>query len=79
MAKSNHRESSTRTVPDPHKLEAGEEPITPAQRATLERLTRAAGEDFDPDIMLTKAEAELEIEELQRAARRGETGGSVED
>ena len=79
MAKSPHSESSNPAVPDPHKLEAGEEPITPDQRATLERLMRAAGEDFDPDIDLTKAEAELEIEELRRAARRGETGGSVED
>jgi DUF3072 family protein len=53
--------------------------MTPVQRATLERLMRAAGEDFDPDVDLTQAEAELEIEELQRAARRGQTGGSVED
>jgi hypothetical protein len=78
MAKS-HSESSRSAVPDPYKLHAGEEPMTPNQRATLERLMRAAGEDFDPDVNLTKAEAELEIEELQRAARRGETGGSVED
>ena len=53
--------------------------MTQAQRASLESLMRAAGEDFDPDIDLTKAEAALEIEELQRAARRGQTGGSVED
>jgi hypothetical protein len=53
--------------------------MTAAQRSCLEELTREAGEDFDPDVVLTKAEAELWIEELQRAARRGETGGTVED
>jgi hypothetical protein len=79
MAKSAHSESSHSAVPDPYKLRAGEEPMTSDQRATLERLMRAAGEDFDPDVNLTRAEAELEIEELQLAARRGETGGSVED
>jgi Protein of unknown function (DUF3072) len=79
MAKSAHSESSISAVPDPYKLQAGEEPMTPEQRATLEKLMRAAGEDFDPDVILTQAEAELEIEELRRAARRGETGGSVVD
>jgi hypothetical protein len=79
MTQSIHTESSIPAGPDPRKFEAGEEPITPDQLVTLERLTRAAGEDFDPDVVLTKAEAELEIEELRRAARRGETGGSVED
>jgi Protein of unknown function (DUF3072) len=79
MAKSTHHRSSIPTVPETHHLQAGEEPMTRSQRATLESLMRAAGEDFDPDIDLTKAEAALEIEELQRAARRGQTGGSVED
>jgi Protein of unknown function (DUF3072) len=79
MAKSTHHSSSIPTVPETHNLQGGEEPMTRGQRATLESLMRAAGEDFDPDLDLTKAEAALEIEELQRAARRGQTGGSVED
>lgn len=79
MAKSTHHSSSIPTGPATHHLQSAEEPMTQAQRASLESLMRAAGEDFDPDIDLTKAEAALEIEELQRAARRGQTGGSVED
>jgi hypothetical protein len=71
--------ASTSTVPDPHKWKTGDEPMTAAQRSSLEELTREAGEDFDPDVVLTKAEAELWIEELQRAASRGQTGGTVED
>jgi hypothetical protein len=71
--------SSSSSPPDPRKWEAAEEPMTPAQRSELEKLTRAAGEDFDPDVALTKAEAELQIGELHRAAKRGESGGTVED
>jgi hypothetical protein len=79
MAKHSQSTTSSSTPPDPRKWEAAEEPITPAQRSELERLTRAAGEDFDPEASLTKAEAELEIEELRRAAKRGESGGTVQD
>jgi Protein of unknown function (DUF3072) len=79
MASHSHRTSSTSTASDPHKWNTDDEPMTAAQRARLETLTREAGEDFDPDVILTKAEAELRIEELERAASRGETGGTVED
>jgi hypothetical protein len=79
MPKSTQNNSSIPLVPESHNLHAGEEPMTRDQRATLESLMRAAGEDFDPDLNLTRAEAELEIRELQRAARRGQTGASVED
>jgi hypothetical protein len=79
MASYSHSTSSTSTVPDPHKWKTGDEPMTADQRSILETLTREAGEDFDADVILTKAEAELRIQELERAARRGETGGTVED
>jgi Protein of unknown function (DUF3072) len=79
MSSRSQTPSSPSTVPDPHKWKTGDEPMTPAQRRELETLTRAAGEDLDPDVVLTKAEAELRIDELRRAASRGETGGTVED
>lgn len=79
MIKHSQRTSSSSSPADPRRWKAAEEPMTPAQRSELERLTRAAGEDFDPDLMLTKAEAELQIGELQRGVKRGESGGTVED
>ena len=79
MAKHSQSTSSSSAPPHPRKGAAAEEPMTPAQRSELERLTQAAGEDFDPDVFPTKAEAELQIEELRRAAKRGEGGGTVED
>jgi hypothetical protein len=79
MAKHSQNTSSSSTPPDPRKWEAAEEPMTLAQRSELERLTRAAGEDFDPEVTLTKAEAALQIDELLRTAKRGEGGGTAED
>jgi len=38
-------------------------------------MAREAGEEFDPDTQLTKAEAALHIEDLQR--RTGRTGSSA--
>ena len=79
MAKHSGSPSSSAAAHDPRKFTAADEPMTPAQRSELGRLARAAGEDFDPEVSLTKAEAELEIEELLRAAKRGQGGGTVED
>ena len=57
---------------DPQKLKSGEEePITPAQRAELETLCREASEDLPEDVeSLSKAEAALLIDELQRRTGR---------
>jgi hypothetical protein len=70
---------STPTLRDPRKWNSGDEPMTLAQRRELETLILEAGEDFDPDMDLTKADAALLIEELRRRLARGETGGTVED
>ncbi|HEY8506900.1 MAG TPA: DUF3072 domain-containing protein [Steroidobacteraceae bacterium] len=56
---------------DPHEWRTGDEPMTAAQRAAIETLSRQLGEDFDPDEILTRAEAALRISELRRRARRG--------
>jgi hypothetical protein len=57
-------------VRDPADWKTGDEPITSAQRSYLETLRREAGEDFDPNEVLTKAEAAARIEELQRRTGR---------
>ena len=56
---------------DPHDWKTGDEPMTAAQGSYLETLSREAGEDFNPDTKLTKAEAALRIEELQARTGRG--------
>ena len=66
--------NSSQTLRDPTEWKTGDEPMTAAQRSYLETLTREAGEDFNPDIELTKAEAALRIEDLQR--KTGRTGSS---
>jgi len=45
--------------------------MTHAQRAYLETLSREANEPFDPEKPMTKAEAALRIEELQKKTGRG--------
>jgi DUF3072 family protein len=62
-----HRES---LLHDPEHWKTGDEPMTTAQRSYLETLSREAGETLDPDISMTKAEAALRIEELQRRTGR---------
>jgi len=49
--------------------------MTVAQRSYLETLTREAGEDLPEDIdELTKAEAAIRIDELQRRTGRDPVG-----
>jgi len=67
-----HRESLLR---DPEHWKTGDEPMTTAQRSYLETLSREAGEPLDPDISMTKAEAALRIEELQRQTGRDRNQG----
>ena len=57
---------------DPHDWNTGDEPITAAQRSYLETLAREAGEELNGDGALTKAEAALRIEELQKRTGRGQ-------
>ena len=61
---------------DPHDWKTGDEPMTAAQRSYLETLSREAGEEFDAGTQLTKAEAALRIEALQKQTGRGGAGGA---
>ena len=67
-----HRES---LLHDPEHWKTRDEPMTTAQRSYLETLSREAGEPLDPDVSMTKAEAALRIEELQRLTGRDRDGG----
>jgi len=67
-----HPSPGSQTLRDPTEWKTGDEPMTTAQRSYLETLTREAGENFDADVTLTKAEAALRIEELQK--KTGRTG-----
>lgn len=56
---------------DPSEWVSGDEPMTAAQRSYLDTLAREAGEEISAD--LTKAQASVEIERLQRLTGRGTT------
>ena len=64
----NERESTP--FRDPEHWKTGDEPMTASQRSYLQTLATEAGEEFDEDAALTKAEAALRIEELQRRTGR---------
>jgi Protein of unknown function (DUF3072) len=66
---------STLTKLDPRDWKTGDEPMTAAQRSYLETLMREAGEELKGENGLTKAEAALRIEELQRRTGRGQGAG----
>ncbi|RYH96614.1 MAG: DUF3072 domain-containing protein [Acetobacteraceae bacterium] len=59
------------TQKDPHDWVTGDEKMTGAQQSYLKTLSEEAKVEVDED--LTKAEASLRIEELQKATGRGET------
>ena len=69
--KSDSTPHSTVSKLDPHDWKTGDEPMTAAQRSYLETLAREAGQELDENLVLTKAEAALRIEELQRRTGRG--------
>ena len=54
---------------DPHDWVTGDESMTGAQASYLKTLSEEAGDPFDPK--LTKAEASLRIDELQKKTGRG--------
>jgi hypothetical protein len=56
---------------DPDDWKTGDEPMTGAQASYLETLSHEAGERFDADERLTKAEAAKRIDELQQKTGRG--------
>ena len=55
----------------PEHWKTGDEPMTAAQRSYLQTLATEAGEEFNEDEQLTKAEAAIRIEELQSRTGRG--------
>jgi hypothetical protein len=57
------------TIKNPENWTTGDEPMTGAQRSYLTTLSEEAKEDFNEN--LTKAEASIKIEELQRKTGRG--------
>jgi DUF3072 family protein len=74
-----HREKTAtqpgNRVKDPTEWSTGDEPMTGAQRSYLKTLSDEAGEAFDDT--LTKAQAALRIEELQRQTGRGQDTARV--
>ena len=54
---------------DPHEWVTGDETMTGAQASYLKTLSEEAGEEFDAS--LSKADASLKIDELQKKTGRG--------
>jgi hypothetical protein len=72
-------DSESPILRDPDKWKTADEPITTAQRAYLETLIREAGEAVPEDLDgLTKAEAAVRIEELQRQTGRAPASGPTD-
>jgi hypothetical protein len=69
---SHDAQSGAQPLRDPTEWKTGDEPITASQRSYLETLATEAGEQIDNIDQLTKAEAALQIEELQRKTGRGQ-------
>ncbi len=65
----NEQETPSNTEKDPHDWTTGNESMTGAQASYLKTLSEEAGEEFDPS--LSKADASLKIDELQKKTGRG--------
>jgi hypothetical protein len=77
MSKPHTPNPGSPTLRDPDKWKTGDQPITTAQRSYLETLYREASEDVPDDLdELSKAEAAVRIDELQRRTGRGPTPGA---
>lgn len=68
-SKANEQATPSNAQKDPHEWSTGEESMTGAQSSYLKTLSDEAGEPFDEK--LTKAEASLKIDELQKQTGRG--------
>lgn len=66
--------NESNTIKDPENWTTGDEPMTGAQRSYLTTLSEEAGEQIDEN--LTKAEASIRIEELQKKTGRGAAAGN---
>jgi hypothetical protein len=67
--KSDHDSTPPNAEKDPHDWTTGDESMTGPQASYLKTLCQEAGEEFDPN--LTKADASLKIDELQKKTGRG--------
>lgn len=61
--------NESNTIKNPDDWTTGDEPMTGAQRSYLSTLSEEAHEEFDEN--LTKAEASVRIDELQKKTGRG--------
>lgn len=71
MTERRNEQDSEKPFRDPQDWKTGDEPMTASQRSYLKTLATEAGEPFDDDEELTKAEAALRIEDLQEKTGRG--------
>ncbi len=69
--KVNEQAAPSNTEKDPHDWTTGNESMTGAQASYLKTLSEEAGAEFDPG--LSKADASLRIDELQKQTGRGRT------
>ena len=68
-AEANEQATPSNAEKDPHDWTTGNETMTGAQASYLKTLSEEAGEEFDPS--LSKADASLKIDELQKRTGRG--------
>ena len=67
----NEQATPSNVEKDPHDWTTGNETMTGAQASYLKTLSEEAGEEFDPS--LSKADASLKIDELQKKTGRGKS------
>ena len=67
----NEQAQPSNTEKDPHDWTTGNESMTGAQASYLKTLSEEAGEAFDPS--LSKADASMRIDELQKKTGRGKS------
>lgn len=67
----NEQATPSNVEKDPHDWSTGNETMTGAQASYLKTLSEEAGEEFDSK--LSKAEASLKIDELQKKTGRGKS------
>ena len=68
-AADSNEDAPSNTEKDPQDWVTGEETMTGAQASYLKTLSEEAGEPFDPK--LSKADASLKIDDLQKKTGRG--------
>jgi hypothetical protein len=73
---SNEASNAAQPLRDPREWKTGDEPITTSQRSYLETLATEAGEPAGDLDSLTKAEAAIRIDALQKKTGRGQPQSS---